>query len=116
MSSNLMDTEPGGETTQYQSIQTVTKPPAKESGQMNKQAQVDSPKLSQSEKERGERTAENIRYGQSISENGFGGQTTGNSGSTVQDGYGSAKVPESDDAIDQTRRMQGYGDGSGVGA
>lgn len=34
MSDQLMDTEPGGEQTQYESIQTVTKPPNKEEGQL----------------------------------------------------------------------------------
>ena len=34
--------------------------------------------------EKGEKTAENIRYGESISEHGFGGETKGNSGSANQ--------------------------------
>lgn len=34
MSDQLMDTEPGGEQTQYESIQTVTKPSSKEEGQL----------------------------------------------------------------------------------
>ena len=53
---------------------------------------------------RGEQTAENIRYGQAISEQGFGGTTVGNSGAAdeVQEGG-------------QTRREMGYGGGSGVG-
>lgn len=39
------------------------------------------PEVQQQEKsERGEKTAENIRYGEAISEHGFGGETTGNSG------------------------------------
>ena len=39
------------------------------------------PSQAQQEKgERGEKTAENIRYGEAISEHGFGGETTGNSG------------------------------------
>ena len=33
---------------------------------------------------RTEKTAENARYGQAISEQGFGGETTGNSGSANQ--------------------------------
>ena len=36
--------------------------------------------------ERGEKTAENIRYGQKISEEGMGGQTTTSSGSANVDG------------------------------
>ena len=34
MSSNMMDTEPGGENTQYESIKTVTEPSNKQSGQL----------------------------------------------------------------------------------
>lgn len=34
MSSNMMDTEKGGESTQYESIHTVTKPHSKQSGQL----------------------------------------------------------------------------------
>ena len=40
-----------------------------------------SPSQTQQEKgERGEKTADNIRYGEAISEHGFGGETTGNRG------------------------------------
>ena len=35
-----MDTEAGGESTQYESIQTVTKPHSKESGQLGGTANV----------------------------------------------------------------------------
>lgn len=39
------------------------------------------PSQTQQEKgKRGEKTAENIRYGEAISEHGFGGETTGSSG------------------------------------
>ena len=57
--------------------------------------------------EKGEKTAENIRYGEAISEHGFGGETVGNSGSVGGGTEGTAG---------QTRREQGYGGGSGVGA
>jgi len=36
--------------------------------------------------DRGEKTADNIRYGQNISENGMGGMTEGNSGSASTGG------------------------------
>ncbi|KAK5045994.1 hypothetical protein LTR84_008780 [Exophiala bonariae] len=65
--------------------------------------------------DRGEQTADNIRYGQNISESGVGGKTTTSTGSAEQaGGYGG----KSDDAEPQkqTRREQGYGPGSGVGA
>ena len=40
--------------------------------------------MQQERTERGEKTAENIRYGESISEHGFGGETTTNSGEATQ--------------------------------
>jgi hypothetical protein len=65
-------------------------------------------------KERGEKTAENIRYGQALSEHGFGGETTGNSGSAQQSGFGGTEAVPTESS--QSRREQGYGGGSGVGA
>jgi len=120
----MMDTEPGGESTQYESIDTDNKPHAKQGGQMGEpQTEVDSTSSEQQQQqqqqksERGEKTAENIRYGESISEHGFGGQTTGNSGQANQDtGYGSTKFHDSSEDAVQTREDQGYGPGSGVGA
>lgn len=61
--------------------------------------------------ERGEKTTENIRYGQNMSENGMGGMTKGMEGSGQQAGDG-IEDEEGNDA----RVAQGYGDGSGVGA
>jgi hypothetical protein len=65
----------------------------------SKQAQAD-------KTAREEKTAENVRFGESISEHGFGGKTAGNSGSK-----GTGRSEE----VGQTRRVQGYGGGSGVG-
>jgi hypothetical protein len=65
---------------------------------------------------RGERTAENMRYGEAISEHGFGGETTGNSGDSQQGGYGRTEKSQEGEHPSQTRREQGYGGGSGVGA
>lgn len=71
----------------------------------------------QQKAERGEKTAENIRYGEAISEHGFGGQTTGNSGQAQQGGgYGTTKADENTGSAMDTREQQGYGEGSGVGA
>ena len=39
-----------------------------------------------SKEERGDRTAENIRYGQNISENGMGGMTANQDNSATSDG------------------------------
>lgn len=58
--------------------------------------------------ERGEKTAENIRYGQAISESGVGGFTSGNSGSAAQEGVGRQQKQEEQDAV-QSRKAEGYG-------
>ncbi|KAL9598248.1 MAG: hypothetical protein Q9219_004607 [cf. Caloplaca sp. 3 TL-2023] len=70
----------------------------------------------QDKAERGARTAENVRYGQTISEGGMGGKTTEAGGSANQGGYGSTGVQDGQDNTEDTRREQGYGSGSGVGA
>ena len=41
----------------------------------------------QAQAEKGEKTAENVRYGQAISESGFGGKTTEDSGGANQGAY-----------------------------
>jgi hypothetical protein len=58
-----------------------------------------------------------MRYGEAISEHGFGGETVGNSGSANQgSGFGGTNDDsEGKGAEGQTRREQGYGGGSGVG-
>jgi hypothetical protein len=56
---------------------------------------------------KGEHIAANIRYGESISEHGFGGETVGNSGGV--------DASETEDAA-SARAASGYGSGSGVGA
>lgn len=119
MSSELMDTGPGGETPQYailqcrrlaaadysvryESIKTVTEQHSKQGGQLGGQfclelsstysiltfsleklTQPDAlTSLQQQQKaEGGEKTAENVRYGQTISEEGMGGKTTEAGGS-----------------------------------
>lgn len=64
--------------------------------------------------ERGERTAENVRYGEAISEHGFGGETTNDVGKATQGDYG--EIEDQSIQGQQSRREQGYGGGSGVGA
>ena len=60
--------------------------------------------------ERGEQTAENIRYGQGISESGVGGFTTTSSGSAAQEGYGRQQQQQQDEADTvQSRKAEGYG-------
>ena len=88
----------------------------------------------QAKAERGERIAENIRYGQTISEQGMGGKTTTSSGSANQgrlhlsllnpsmrscsqcaDGYVSTNAQTEQDGAEKSRQEQDYGKGSGVG-
>ena len=59
---------------------------------------------------KGAQTAENIRYGQGISESGVGGFTTTSSGSAAQEGYGRQQQQQQDsaDAV-QSRKAEGYG-------
>jgi hypothetical protein len=65
--------------------------------------------------ERGEKTADNVRYGQNISESGMGGKTTTSAGIASQAG-GFGGTPDQSEGQKDTRAQQGYGPGSGVGA
>jgi hypothetical protein len=58
-----------------------------------------------------------MRYGEAISEHGFGGETLGNAGEAT-DGGSEGRVAADAGAEEgaPTRREQGYGGGSGVGA
>lgn len=60
---------------------------------------------------------QNVRYGESISEHGFGGETTsGQKGQEPQHRhYGRDPKDEEKEELKE-RRKQGYGEGSGVGA
>ncbi|KAL2040989.1 hypothetical protein N7G274_006447 [Stereocaulon virgatum] len=120
MSSGMMDTEPGGESDQYQSQKTITNPHSKQGGQMgNPETQIDAVDSEQAKQqaERREKTAENVRYGQTISEGGMGGKTTEAGGSANQgDGYGGTEAQQGGYDDQESRRDQGYGPGSGVGA
>ncbi|EXJ54739.1 hypothetical protein A1O7_10080 [Cladophialophora yegresii CBS 114405] len=108
-----MDTAPGGETPQYESIKTETVPASKQRGQLG-----GGPNTSEgvpADQERGQKTAENIRYGQNISESGMGGKTTSQTGEAgPQAGYGGA--PDKSDNQKDTRTEQRYGEGTGIGA
>ncbi|OCT48026.1 hypothetical protein CLCR_04364 [Cladophialophora carrionii] len=109
-----MDTVPGGETPQYESIKTETVPASKQRGQLG-----DGPNTSETataaDQERGQKTAENIRYGQNISEVGMGGKTTSQTGEAgPQAGYGGA--PDRSDDQKDSRPQQRYGEGTGIGA
>ncbi|KAI4850926.1 hypothetical protein E4T44_02452 [Aureobasidium sp. EXF-8845] len=114
MSQNLMNTDPGGDTegstSQYTAINTVTVPHKKSGGQFgNPETSVDSvPEVEAAKKaEEGEKTAEKIRYGQALSENGMGGQTTG-SGQANSSSAGSKAQYVDEDAVSE-RAKSGYG-------
>lgn len=114
----------------YESIKTETVPAAKQSGQLGcmyipsrlpePEAHVSSAGPHTTEgappsQDRGEKTAENIRYGQNISESGMGGKTN-STGSASDGGYGSAARDKEQETSDvNARTSQGYGPGSGVG-
>lgn len=64
----------------------------------------------QQRKERGEKTAENIRYGQTISEGGMSGFTTGQGESGgEQSGYGGVQGQSEQSSAGADRVAQGYG-------
>ncbi|EHY53391.1 hypothetical protein HRR83_003598 [Exophiala dermatitidis] len=109
----LMDTSPGGETPQYESIKTETVPKEKQRGQLGSGPNTsDAVSVSES---RGQQTADNIRYGQNVSESGMGGKTTTSTGVASQEG-GYGGTPDQSESQKDTRPQQGYGPGSGVGA
>ncbi|KAM0806316.1 hypothetical protein BDR22DRAFT_828448 [Usnea florida] len=119
MSSGLMDTEAGGENSQYESIKTVTNPHSKQGGQMGEEeAEVDAVNSQQQQQkaQRGEKIAENVRYGQKISEEGMGGMTTEAGRNANQGGFGATDAQEGTDSAEDSRQEQGYGSGSGIGA
>ena len=108
----------------YESIKTVTKEPERQSGQLGGMLSLPSRPSSQQtdhcaaslektssdpsgvSQERGDKTAENIRYGQNISETGMGGMTNST---------GSAGPQDSTTDTQAQRSSQGYGAGNDVG-
>ncbi|KAL9138064.1 MAG: hypothetical protein Q9175_000717 [Cornicularia normoerica] len=146
MSSGLMDTEAGGEGSQYavsnlvaqqqltmlpdtsQSRQSqnhtlskavkwaVSAVPALIATKEETQPDAVTSQQKQQKAEREGKTAENVRYGQTISEEGMGGKTTEAGGSANQDGFGVTDAQGGIDDAEESRRNQGYGPGSGVGA
>jgi hypothetical protein len=126
MSSNLMDTEAGGEQTQYvlilshfiinfsdmtsryEGAATEIQAHKKSTGQLghpSKNTTTDpatTTEAAEQQAERGKRTAENIRYGQTISEGGMGGKTSGQQGEADKEG---------DVDAGKQRTAAGYGGG-----
>ncbi|KAI7083450.1 hypothetical protein KC356_g7538 [Hortaea werneckii] len=118
MSSNLMETEAGGETQQYEGDLGLKDPHKKSGGQLgHPQTTTDpsnTPEGAQTAAARTERNMENIRYGQTLSETGgVGGMTQGQQGIGEKDGFGGAvgERVSGDKSLDaaQERKEQGYG-------
>ncbi|KAK3064151.1 hypothetical protein LTS18_009723 [Coniosporium uncinatum] len=127
MSDKLMDTEVGGETSQYalfsthpdtrsrnliaqrryESIQTVTKPHSKEGGQISDTPTRSDPSETGPSEDRAAKTAENIRYGQNMSESGMGGMTNQTGSANSEGGFGEETSSDGADP-GQSRREQGY--------
>ncbi|KAF1991521.1 hypothetical protein K402DRAFT_127302 [Aulographum hederae CBS 113979] len=97
MSDKLMETEKGGEQTQYESINTVNKPHSKTGGQLS-DLETSTKTSTTPSSARADQTAENIRYGQAMSEEGVGGFTAGVDG----------EADATEGGQKQMRREQGY--------
>ncbi|CAG8971880.1 hypothetical protein HYALB_00007795 [Hymenoscyphus albidus] len=116
----MMDTEPGGEQTQYEGQQTTKLPGhIKHTGQFNtthRTTEKDDA-FETLKKQRGEKTAESIRFGQAISQQGFGGKIVGNLESAEKAStYGGVKDDgNAEKDTQQTRKEMGYGGGNEVG-
>ncbi|KAL5116065.1 hypothetical protein ACEQ8H_006077 [Pleosporales sp. CAS-2024a] len=118
MSDKLMDTQPGGEQTQYEGTHTFVDSHSKQAGQLGDPAtattSTHAPKAPVDEPNtQGVSKADKIRYGQSIQEGGMGGKTTSATGeANVQGGFGGTKALDEDaDGFGKERREQGYGGG-----
>ncbi|KAK5729561.1 hypothetical protein LTR17_011864 [Elasticomyces elasticus] len=119
MSSGLMETDAGGENQQYEGNLGIADAQKKSSGQLGQSSDQSNTTTNPAQTaegqaqaaERGEKTAENIRYGQTLSETGgMGGMTKGMDGSTEQGGYGKVDdVEEEGSSAKESRRQQGYG-------
>ncbi|KAL5363524.1 hypothetical protein BJX96DRAFT_155871 [Aspergillus floccosus] len=105
----LMDIEPGGESTQYESIKMYTEPPEKQTGQMgvtclhtkSEMHTVTPDSASTKSRDEDAEMAKQV---------GLGGSSSFLRGDT-------GLIPENQDGdAARSRRLQGYGPGSGVGA
>ncbi|KAJ5112672.1 hypothetical protein N7532_000717 [Penicillium argentinense] len=103
----LVDIEPGGESTQYESIRIYTEPPAKQTGQLGGKAAHTESKVGGSSDAANDSSASGDEYNMA-----------------QKLGMGISKESEEDLEFDtpgdaaaaKARRQQGYGPGSGVGA
>ncbi|KAF2689114.1 hypothetical protein K458DRAFT_383777 [Lentithecium fluviatile CBS 122367] len=115
MSGQLMDTEKGGEQTQYEGAHNLANPHDKQAGQLGDLSTdtITNPHkpASNAPNTQGVTPADKIRYGQAIQEGGMGGKTTGSRGeATSEGGFGGTEaLEESSASAAQERRQQGYG-------
>ncbi|EOA91072.1 hypothetical protein ACJQWK_11336 [Exserohilum turcicum] len=115
MSNKLMDTEAGGEQTQYEGIHTYVEPHDKKYGQFSDSSEGTSVHTKTADpgapNTHGITPADKIRYGQSIQEGGMGGKTTSSSGETkAETGFGgTAALSDDNESAAKQRREQGYG-------
>ncbi|EKV04029.1 replication factor C subunit 5 [Penicillium digitatum] len=102
--SRLVDMEPGGESTQYESITLFTKSPSKQTGQLGSG---------------GKHTISELSPGlgtHSPAPNNDEDFQTQKLGMGAVADSGKDMKRDEDDAVAKARRQQGYGPGSGVGA
>ncbi|KAI9934919.1 hypothetical protein ASPWEDRAFT_175640 [Aspergillus wentii DTO 134E9] len=107
--SQLLDIEPGGENTQYESIREFTETPAKQTGQLGANStHTTSQKWTTPDPDDGD-TLDAIEDSELA--------RTARLDTEIQGGN-SSKDPnlETQDGVPKNRRQQGYGPGSGVGA
>ncbi|KAF2737532.1 hypothetical protein EJ04DRAFT_430690 [Polyplosphaeria fusca] len=119
MSKPLMDTEAGGEQTQYEGTHTHIDPPPRNPGQLGDPTQGTTladkqlKQASTAANTQGVTPAEKVRYGQSIQEGGAGGKTEGMEGQArTEGGFGGTERLNEDAAgglAKEGRREQGYG-------
>lgn len=99
----------------YEGEYTDVVPTSKSTGQFGSSADktttnpANTAEARKEHQERGEKTAENMRYGQTISEGGMSGFTTGQSGEATQGGYGRQKDQGEEVGEKEERRAAGYG-------
>lgn len=99
----------------YESEATEIQPHKKSTGQLGHtadQTTTDPSKIAdgaQQQAERGARTAENMRYGQTISEGGMGGMTNVTANEANKESFGRQEDKSEEADAAQDRRAEGYG-------